>query len=38
MTYAGNAFASARGRMSAPGTYLGNDLVAAATLLSTMLP
>ncbi len=38
VTYAGNAFASARGRMSAPGTYLGNDLVAAAALLTAALP
>jgi hypothetical protein len=28
--YAGNGFASARGRRSVPGTYLGTDLSAAA--------
>ena len=38
VTFAGNAFASSRGRVGVPGTYLSDDLVAAATLLSTMLP
>jgi DNA-binding transcriptional MerR regulator len=32
--YAGNGFASARGRRSVPGTYLGTDLAAAADLVA----
>jgi methanogenic corrinoid protein MtbC1 len=32
--YAGNAFATARSRAGAPGTYLGDDLLEAATTLS----
>ncbi|HEV2757218.1 MAG TPA: MerR family transcriptional regulator [Actinomycetota bacterium] len=32
--YAGNGFASARGRRSVPGTYLGTDLAAAAGVVA----